>query len=441
MLKEFENFVLENYLFAHTDKLLVAVSGGADSVALVDILSKNNYNFAIAHFNFRLRGADSEMDEIFVKNLAKKYNVQFFVERTDTLQYAKDRKISVEMAARKLRYDWFNSIIATNNLNFIVTAHHSDDNVETILLNLAKKSGLRGLCGIPVKNNNVVRPLLFASKKLIMDYCNQNNLTYRTDHTNFETIYERNKIRHLVIPQFKQVSNAFEQNVIETAKILKKYQQLVDNMLFKFINYCTAQNSNSIEIDIQKSMEYEPIELFYYEFLKNFGFNSDNVNNLLSSLNKPGNIFYSKTHKIFVERNKIIVTPIIIADKQIIVVNKYELLNNIVLNTNKLTSEIVSFEDIKIDKNSNIAYFDIDKLQFPIIFRHWQNGDYFYPFGLGRKKKISNFFVDKKIGSYQKINTWLMLSGNKIAWIVGHRTDERFKIDEKTKQVLVLKIQ
>lgn len=438
MLKEFENFVEENSLFNHNHKLLVAVSGGADSVALVDILSKNKYEFSIAHFNFRLRGIDSEMDEIFVKNLAKKYNVQFFVENADTIQYAKDRKISVEMAARKLRYDWFNSIIATNNLNFIATAHHSDDNVETILLNLAKKTGLRGLCGIPIKNNNVVRPLLFASKKQIMEYCNQNNLLFRTDHTNFETVYERNKIRHLVIPQFKQVSTVFEQNVVETANILKKYSQLIDNQIVKFKNKCSVQNSNSIEIDVQKAREFEPIDLYFYEFLKDFGFNNDHIKNLILSLNKPGNIFYSKTHKIIVERNKVFITPIIVADKQIIVINKHQLLNNLSLNKNILNCKIVNVEDLKIEKSPNFAYFDIDKIQFPIIFRHWQDGDYFYPFGFAKKKKLSNFFVDKKIGGYEKMNIWLMLSVNKIAWIVGYRSDDRFKIDDSTQNVLVL---
>ena len=444
MQKEFIKNIEEKNLTNKNEKILIAVSGGADSVVLLDLFVKSKFDVAIAHCNFKLRKNDSNLDEDFVKNLSKKYNIPFFIKICDAKDYSEKNKISIEMAARKLRYDWFEQIAKDNYFDKIATAHHSNDSVETILLNLSRKTGIRGLIGIPEKNKRLIRPLLFVSKKQIIEYCNKNKLKFRTDKTNFETKFQRNKIRHLIIPEFEKINPAFSSNVLKTAENLKLYQQFFDIHFEKFKNECVEIKNNIIKINIEKLSDFEPKKLFLYEYIRIYNFNNAQTDSILQILNnQSGKIFYSDKYRLIKERNYLIIN--IITEQKI---TEYFIEKNresIVINTTatdklELNCSFLEIEKIKLVKNKNVAFFDNDKLVFPLKIRKWQAGDFFKPYGMkGKKKKLSNFFKDNKLTQIEKENIWIIESAGRIIWIVGYRTAEDFKIDKQTSKVFIVK--
>ncbi len=442
MLKKFLKYIQQNKICSIDDKILVAVSGGADSVILLDLFVKAGFDVAVAHCNFKLRGQDSDDDETFVKNLAEKYNVDFFVKICKANDFAKKNKISVEMAARDLRYQWFNELAENHGFTKIATAHHLDDNVETILLNLSRKTGIRGLTGIKIINGKIIRPLLFATKDEILDYVKQNNLEFRTDKTNFQTDFQRNKVRHLIIPRFREINPAFEKNVAETAKNLEQYLKLFENQFVKFKENCIFERRNYVEISTEKLKEFKPEKLFLFEYLKDFGFNSAMVDNILTALkNTETKTFSANVFQIVVSRNSLIVKKLCEQDNynEILIgedTEKIRIDENLYLEIAKIKKN----NDFFIEKNSNFAYIDFDKIEFPLLVRKWQKGDYFYPFGMKGRKKLSDFFNDKKFTPIQKENVRILCLGNKIVWIIGHRLDNRFAITEKTEKILLLKL-
>ncbi len=446
MLQKFIENIEAKKLFTKIDKILVTVSGGADSVVLLDLLFKAGYNFAIAHCNFKIRIPDADIDEVFVKDLASKYNVEFFSKVLPAVEYAEKNKISVEMAARELRYQWFNEVAENHSFTKIATGHHSDDNIETILLNITRKTGIKGIAGIPEVTQNIVRPLLFASKQNILDYCKINKLDFRTDYTNNQTEYQRNKIRHNIIPEFQKINPAFNNNLLETTNNIKKYYDFFLSYFSDFQQNCISFSDSFISINIDKLKSYNFKVLFLFEFLKDYGFNYSQINNITNSLDSiSGKIFYTEKYRITKERNDLILSEInkfsektylIYEDTEILYFDIYEKKNaNLLLKKEKI-------EDISIINNRNYAYFDFDKLKFPLLLRKWQKGDFFKPFGMnGKIKKLSDFFIDKKFSKIQKENTWILESDSQIIWVVGHRTDEMFKVSQKTKSVFKIFLQ
>ena len=345
-------------------------------------------------------------------------------------EYSNEEKVSIEMAARKLRYKWFEQLATENNFDKIATAHHLDDSVETILMNLSRKTGIRGLIGIPERNGKIIRPLLYASKSQILDYCKQNKLEYRIDKTNLETNYQRNKIRHLIVPQFIKINSAFSQNVLKTAENLKQYQRFFA----------------IIKISIEKLKIFEPLELFMFEYLKDFGFNNSQIETILSMLeNQSGKIFFADEYRLVKERKYLIVSKIPEIQNVHFFIDKNT--KNFKINVGeidelKLESSFLEIDEVKLKKNRNIASFDAEKLVFPLKIRKWQDGDFFKPYGMkGKKKKLSSFFKDEKLTQIEKENTWIIESNSEIIWIVGYRTDEKFKITKNTSQIFVLKMQ
>ncbi len=444
MKTKIHNFIKSEKLFSKTKKILVAVSGGADSVVLLDLLVGSGYNCGIAHCNFQLRGDESEKDEELVKKLAQKYDLPFFVTRFETEKIAEKNGVSIEMAARDLRYNWFDEIRKKNSYNFIATAHHKNDSVETFLMNIARGTGIRGLTGIPLKNNYIVRPLMFANKNDILKYAENKNIEFRLDRTNLQSVYSRNKVRNRIIPIFEELNPAFQQNIYQNIDRFKEIQHIYDAEIYRKKVICVEETEHGAIIDLNNLKNISPIRTYLFEFLRPYNFSNQIIDDIILSINGiSGKQFISSTHRLIKDRNKFIISKI--NNK---LNNKEHKIENYKTNifieegqTDELKliikKEIFS-KNLKINRNKNYAYLDFDKIKFPLILRKWKNGDYFYPFGMKKKKKLSNFFIDQKLNLIEKENTWLLISDNQIIWVVEHRIDNCFCLTSETKNVLII---
>lgn len=438
MQTTFEKYISDNMLFRKQDKILATVSGGADSVVMLHLIFKAGYYCGIAHCNFKLRGKDSDNDEIFTQQLAEKLKIPFFVKEFDTKKFARKNKYSIEEAARILRYKWFEKIRAENNFTYIATAHHSDDNTETFFINLTAGTGIRGIRGIKNKTGKIVRPLLFAHKQDIEKYCINNNIDYKTDKTNFENKFIRNKFRNKILPMFKEINPAFDKIMKKNIKIFGEIEKIYNKSVDNSYNKCVITKNNQTLININKLKSEVAQETFLFEFLKKYGFNSGQNNDIFNSLDKEtGKQFFSKKYRLLKDRKYLIIIENKISqftEKQI---NKND---KKIINPLPLQIETFAENNFAISKNQNIACIDADKITFPLTVRNWKKGDYFYPLGMKGRKLLSDFFTDNKLNIYEKENIYILCSENKIVWIIGKRLDDRFKISKNTKNILKLTI-
>lgn len=434
MLHAFVSFINEKQLFAPTDRLLLAVSGGIDSVVLAKLCHQAGFTFGIAHCNFQLRGIDSEGDEIFVQELAQTYRVMYHVQRFETKVFAKKEGISTQMAARELRYRWFEDLRRTQRYDYILTAHHQDDLLETLLINLTRGTGLAGLHGILPKNGHLIRPLLFATRTEIKAFLTQHQLAWREDSSNASSDYMRNRLRHDVIPILRELNP----NVSAAAAQLAERVKIVENILEHQNNLLRAdiiQTDGSNQwIDIERlAQQIEPLE-FLAAQLNNFGFTYEQAKRIWARRNgQTGQRFFSPTHTLTLDRGRWLVHLTQEPDSTV-----YELDEN---DTEiGYAQGILSWVKTEVDmmeSNPATAYFDADALRFPLRLRRWQPGDRFCPLGMkGKGKKISDFLVDAKVPSTLKDRIYVLESEGKIAWLVGFRTDDRFKINEKTTKAI-----
>jgi tRNA(Ile)-lysidine synthase len=441
MQLKFDNFIDENNLFTKKDKLLVAVSGGVDSMALICLLWENNYDFAIAHCNFQLRGEESSDDEKFVERFASFMTKNFHKKGFDTEGYAAGQKISIQHAARDLRYAWFEELRQKYEYQYIVTAHHASDSVETMLFNLSRGTGLKGLTGIKPKNGAVVRPLLFASKQDIWAYVEENQIVYREDSSNKQDKYSRNFIRNTVIPEWKKLNPEFEQNVINTIERLNDAQELMNYSLELIKNKIVKTINNQTLISINELKELPAYKTILFELIKAFGFNGEQVESIIAN-DKTGAKFYSPTHELLVDRTNFIVQTI---DNQ-------QNTEGVTFSISKKT-KAVSFNDCQlflnkttglnaeIIKDKNIAQLNYAQLIFPLKLRHHKTGDRFQPLGLHNQSQlVSDYFQQQKLSEFDKKKVWILENGDgKICWIIGFRMAESFKLLEQTKEILVIK--
>lgn len=434
MLKQFLQFVNDNRLFDRSHSLLAAVSGGADSLVMLHLLAQGRFKVSVAHCNFKLRGAEADADEQFVSQLAEKYGMPFFSISFDTTAYADEHKISIEMAARELRYNWFAQLAAEHGFDRILTAHHLDDNVETMILNICRGTGINGLAGISIVNGSIVRPLLFASRQQIEDYAAANGLAFRTDATNLTDDYQRNIVRHRIVPVMRQINPTFDERMLKNFSNIKQAAHIYNWYIDKAKSEVLQTEGNRTIINIGMLMRQPFAEPVLYECVSEFGFNSSQAEQMMKIIGqKSGFTFSSATHKLLIDRNQIIVEPLEDDDFQPVSISQPQNLPDL-----GITLQLVPASDFQIDRRQSVACLDFDKLQFPLTLRRWQNGDSFYPLGMNRAKKLSDFFIDNKIDLFEKEKTLVLVSAGKIAWIVGMRPDNRFKVDEKTKQVLVI---
>ena len=435
MLEAFEKHINNNLPFLFKGKLLIAISGGLDSVALTNLCHKLNLDIHLAHCNFNLRGSESDADEDFVLALAKELELEVFIESFDTEKYAEENRLSIQMAARELRYNWFHELAEQLEFDYILTAHHADDNLETFLINLSRGTGLEGLSGIPETNNNIVRPLLPFSREEILKHAEDNNLKWREDSSNASTKYVRNKIRHDIIPVLKDLNPQLLKNFNKTQSHLKDSQSIIEDALVRVQKKIIKIEGTHILIDIKKTKKLSNPKTYLYELIKDFGFTEFNdVFNLLKA--QSGKQVLSDTHRLIRDRDYLILTKLN-SD-----INNYEVHiskneSEVTLSSGKLSINKVN--DVSSTNHSSI-FVDKDLLKYPLTVRKWEKGDYFYPFGMTGKKKLSKFFKDEKWSLPEKEEALLLISDNKLVWILNNRMDDRFKVTNKTKDILKITI-
>lgn len=442
LLQRFKKHIQTGNLFQEKDKLLLAVSGGVDSVVLCELCKQAGYDFAIAHCNFQLRDADSERDEKFVSELANKYKVDFHVVRFDTKDFAKERKISTQEAARELRYNWFEEIRTTNGYQYILTAHHADDNIETVLMNFFRGTGIKGIRGIEPKHGFIVRPLLFADRSELEEFLQANKLEFVADYTNQQDDYTRNYFRNQVIPfiekSFPEVKENILSNIIRFRKVELLYQQAVDLHKKKLIEV----KGNEIHIPVLKLKKAEPLHSIVYEIIKEYGFSSSQTDEVISLLDsESGKYVQSFSHRIIKNRKWLIIAPKQTEQAETVLIEAGDTnvqcsMFNVQFSIVETTNSSLRGTSQKPPTTNSLACLDADEIKFPLLLRKWKQGDYFYPLGMKKKKKLSRFFIDQKLSKTDKEKVWVIEMDKKIIWVVGYRIDDRFKITDKTKTVL-----
>jgi len=435
MFKTFEAHIKKNHTFLVKSKLLIAVSGGLDSVVLTHLCHKMKLNFSLVHCNFHLRGNESDVDENFVLQLAEDLDIEVFIEHFETENYAKEHQLSVQMAARELRYQWFNDLMSQLKFDYLLTAHHTDDNLETFLINLSRGTGLEGLTGIPEINGNVVRPLLPFSREQIELYAKENKLKWREDSSNVSTKYLRNKLRHDVIPSLKYANPQFLQNFNKTLSFLQDSNGIVEDRIVEIQKKIVSVEGSLIKLDIKKLQRLSNPKAYLYELLKDFSFTEWNdVTDLLSA--QSGKQVFSETHRLVKDRNHLLLTELEHVDYKEMTILEADKELNTPIGT-------LSFDetDAIFGKRTNVIFVDKSKLKYPLTFRNWMEGDFFYPFGMKGKKKLSKYLKDEKLSLIEKEHIWVLCSGNDIIWVVGKRADDRFRVTENTTKILKIVIQ
>lgn len=414
--------------------VLVGVSGGADSIALLTVLVELGYSCIAAHCNFHLRGDESMRDEKFAEGYARELNIPFQKTDFDTQDYASVHRLSIEMAARELRYNWFEEQRMATGAQAVAVAHHRDDSVETLLMNLVRGTGIRGMSGIRPKNGCVVRPLLAVSREEILDWLAKRNLGYVTDSTNLSDAYTRNFIRLRILPLLEELNPSVKEAIARTSGHLASAEVVYLHVVEEARKVVIESGDR---LSIKALMRYPSPDAILYELLKTFHFTRPVAEDIYLSLTKEsGKIFFSSTHRLIKDRDYLLLSPLVKEEAvEYTLAGDEPIWNGPV----KLSFEkVVIKEDFHIRKDKQIAYFDYDKLTFPLKLRTWRKGDWFIPFGMRGRKKLSDYFSDRKFSQLEKEQTWLLCSGDAVIWVVGERPDNRFCLDKTTKSVLVV---
>ena len=435
MIDDFKNYIKENSILMDGDKILLTVSGGIDSMVMLHLFLQTDYEIGIAHCNFRLRGTESDEDQNFVKDFAQKNNLDFYTINFNTLEYAETNKVSIQMAARDLRYKWFLEIASKHAYNKVATAHNLNDIAETFFINLTRGTGIKGLTGIPIANGKIVRPLLFASRKILEVYASKRNIKYREDSSNAETKYLRNAIRHKIIPEFESISNNFLLALEQSTKLLNKTSEIYYQQIGIIKKTLIQKDKNGFRISIKDLTELNPEPEILFDILNEYGFSYDTCINVLKALkSQSGKKFKSDTHELIKDRDYILLAPLKQQSNKEYVITDINNLEQLPIKF-KIHNEKWNSKN-QISKNTNTAIFDADTLNFPLKLRYWKDGDIFYPYGMKGKKKLSDYFSDNKFSLIEKRNTWILTSEDEIIWIVGHRISDRHKVTKKTKEII-----
>ncbi|MBU1013057.1 MAG: tRNA lysidine(34) synthetase TilS [Bacteroidetes bacterium] len=435
MLERFKSYIIQNKLFNSEDKILLTVSGGMDSVAMCELFQQAAYNFGIAHCNFKLRGEESDGDALFVKELADKYKVPFFYIEFDTNQIEKERGISTQMAARDLRYEWFEKLRSENGYHKIATGHHQDDQLETFFINLLRGTGISGLHGIRAMQGNLIRPLLFTTRKEIAVFIEKSQLTYREDSSNASDKYLRNKIRHHLLTVLEDIDPAYLNTFDANMKRFREAEEIYTSQINKTREKLLIEHHNEYSISIHELEKLRPISTYLYELIREFGFSFQTTEDIIKNLNSgSGSQFYSDTHHLIKDRTQLMIRALKKeAEKEFFISDRTKKIEKpICLNLSSFAKD----STFEFSTEKHVASLDQGKLTFPLSIRKWKKGDYFFPLGSNFKKKLSDYFIDQKFSLFEKEDSWLLCSGDDIVWIIGHQIDNRFKITSKTKNIL-----
>ena len=435
MVEKLKNHCNQHFPFLKQKKVLLAVSGGLDSMVLVYLFQQLHYEIGVAHCNFQLRGLESFEDQNFIQNYAKANSIPIFITQFDTQAFAQDYKLSIQVAARELRYNWFYELLETQNFDYVLTAHHADDNLETFLINLSRGTGLDGLTGIPEQNDKVIRPLLAFSRQEIEVYAKAHAIQWREDSSNASDKYLRNKIRHDVVPILKELNSNFIASFQKTQDYLQQAQMMAEDASIMVYQQVAKEIGEDIHFDLKKLKKLPNYKSYLYQWLREFGFSAwDDIYDLVDS--QSGKQIFSTHFRLIKNRTTLILSPLeVVDDKEEFYISKNQKEVKVPLNLS--ICKVTDISDTTIES----IFVDEMKLQFPLVLRRWQEGDSFQPFGMkGKSKKVSKFFKDEKLSLIEKEKTWLLCSNNQIVWIVGMRQDERFKIDETTKKILKITV-
>lgn len=431
MLTKFQNHIITNFPFLLKSRFFIAVSGGIDSMVLVHLFQHFRFEFGLLHCNFKLRGDESDADMRFIHDYAEANNLQLKIGFFETEKIAKEMKVSIQVAARELRYQWFYEQMEENNVDFVATAHHLDDCLETFLINLSRGTGLEGLTGIPEQNDKIFRPLLPFSREEIEDYATKNNIKWREDSSNASDKYQRNKIRHLIVPVLKEINPTFLDSFQKTLNNLKEAQSIVNDGEYIMYREVVTENENgTLLFDLKKLLQLPNYNAYLYQWLKQFEFKAWNdITNLVHA--QSGKQVFSENYVLLKNRDTLILSNRInTRDETVFLIAKNQKEVKFPL---KLS--FCNVDDISVQP-TNVIFVDEERLIFPLEIRKWKEGDWFFPFGMNGKKKLSKFFKDEKFSLLDKSNTWLLCSDNQIVWVVGNRQDERFKVTKTTTRIL-----
>jgi len=436
MLQQFQNHLSQHFPFLKGKKLLLAVSGGLDSMVLLHLFQQLDYEIMVLHCNFQLRGLESFGDQQFIQEYTSQHNIQLSFTQFDTEAFANDYKLSIQIAARELRYSWFYEQLEIQDGDYILTAHHADDNLETFLINLSRGTGLDGLTGIPAQNDSIIRPLLPFTRKEVEEYAVNQDVKWREDRSNTSDKYLRNKIRHHLIPILKELNPNFMSSFEKTQGYLQESKELVDDAAVMVFQQVAKENGDEIYFDLNQLLKLANYKSYLYQWLAEFGFTAwDDIYDLVT--NQSGKQVFSPDFRLLKNRDYLILSPISFES------NEQEYL--IESNQSKVNFPLnLLFSGVNaIGATSNSTIFvDQEKLKFPLTLRHWNEGDIFQPFGMeGKSKKVSKLFKDEKLSLIEKEKTWLLCSENQVVWVVGIRQDERFKINSKTNNIVKITIE
>jgi tRNA(Ile)-lysidine synthase len=439
MFDTFQKYVDTNQLFQPSNRILLAVSGGIDSSVMVDIFKKSGISFGIAHCNFSLRGDESNGDEAFVKAIAQQLDVPCFVITFNTAEYATANGVSIQMAARELRYSWFEETRKKNHFDYIATAHNKNDVVETFFINFARGTGIKGLSGIKPQNGKLIRPMLFASRNEIAHYAEVHQVRYREDSSNASIKYQRNLVRHKLIPILSQLNPSFIEVAAQNIQRLAEADELLDFTLLNIEKEIAHWQNDDYYIHIEKLMGYPAPSTLLFHLLSAFNFNADVCTQILENRNaEAGKQYYSHTHRLIKDRDYFIVNENSPVNKQCFYIE--EDCRDLKTDIHLVIKVFENTAGFIFPKSKNIACLDYNKLNFPLIGREWQKGDYFRPLGMEQMKKLSDFFIDQKLSIRDKETVHLITSDGKIAWIAGYRIDDRFKITSETKRIFQIEL-
>ena len=439
MVQQFLKFIQQEELFTEHDKILLAVSGGMDSMAMVQLFRMADIDFGIAHCNFNLRGEESDGDEKLVESIAKQWTIPYYKISFDTTNLAAQEKTSIQIMARALRYEWLEKTRQAHGFAYIATAHHLKDSLETVLYNLAKGCGIRGLHGIPIKQDTIIRPILFATKKEVESFVQVHSVSYRDDASNQSIKYKRNLIRHTVLPQLALINPSLEKTFAKTIQHIRDTELLFEEMIQQYAKRLVVATNNQVRIQKAPLEQHPANKTILYELIAPYGFNGDHAAQIVDSSHQVGNVFFSPSHQLLIDRDTIIIQAINTNKENYVTVKNYY--DKVKINKQVLTFSLHAKKEVDLKQPATIAFLDARMLQFPLRLRYWQSGDRFQPLGMkGKSKKLQDFFSDLKLTRFEKEQVLLLESEGEICWVVGYRIDERFKITDATEQVIMVKI-